>query len=381
MSWFIEGRPVNSILVSRLRYLGDVVMATPLLEVLRCGDPELRIGFLAEKNHGQVLLGHPNVDQLHLLDTERKGTDSQARSQESVLLNALSAGPMVASLREAQYDLAVDLFFNPRSAWLLRLASIRHRIGGTRGSRRWLYSHSVLPSEQPSRYESLFTRAPGGMGEHLARLAPLFHQPSNRPFLKWFQDCYQEPFVSPFLPRDFWQEQAAEPIISHNLSPIVLAPGATWSAKEWPAKHWRVLIEMLLNSTNNPIQIIQPPTINTPWSSLGDLIPENRGGVLPVLKLPEVLGVLSNCALLVSVDGGIMHAGIGLRVPVLGLFGPTDPALWFPYEKAGPYRVLSSNPHCAPCDLHECVDFICLPELNPSLVLEQCIELLASGGR
>ena len=383
MSWTLEGRPLRSILISRLRYLGDVVMATPLLEVLRKGDPKLKLGFLAEKNHGQVLQGHPHLNRLHLLDTTRRGADARARSGGSNSMGAVGARSMVNELTEGQYDLAVDLFFNPRSAWLLALAGIRHRIGGTRGSRRLLYSHTIIPSEDQKRTGPFFKIASGGMGEHLARLSPLVHAETNLTFGQWFVREYEGQFISPYLPRKFWDDKF-EPgnyfkDQAFEQAPIVLAPGATWSTKEWPFEHWKQLTNLLLESTDRPLLVIQPP-VSEQWSALGEFIPANRGRVMPVMDLSQVLSLISGSALLVSVDGGIMHAGVGLRIPTIGLFGPTDPELWFPYEKAGPYKVMTSNAHCAPCDLHQCDQFICLPELSPNEILEQCLLLIDRGG-
>ena len=384
MSWLLEGRALNSLLISRLRYLGDVVMATPLLEVLKKGDPQLRLGFLAEKTHGLILEGHPHLDHLHLLDTTRRGADAKARAGDSTSFGALPPKGMIPNLINSHYDLAVDLFFNPRSAWLLRMAGIRHRIGGTRGSRRWLYSHTVVPSENQSRFHGLFQIATGGMGEHLARLSPLVHKESNLPFLDWFAEQYKARFIAPHLPRKFWSRQIddnlGELINESNRPPIILAPGATWSTKEWPLEYWERLVQGLVDSTSHPLFVLQPPGGAKTWSALGKMIPAARGKVLPVLDLPKVLGMVSSSALLVSVDGGIMHTGVGLGVPTIGLFGPTDPTLWFPYENAGPFRVMTSKAHCSPCDLHECNQFICLPEVHPAQVLDQCLNLLGNGG-
>ena len=345
----LEGRHLNSILITRLRYLGDVVMATPLLEVLRRGDPRVRLGFLAEQPHGLVLEGNPHLDHLHLLETKRRGSDAQARAGQSNVggLSSLSPWEMISHLKACQYDLAVDLFFNPRSAWLLRFSDIPFRLAGTQGSRRMLYTHNTIPSLSPERFQKLFNRATGGLGEHLARLAPLVHLESGLGFLDWFQTEFGEAALGPQLPREFWSEKAPQQLSGLekflNEKPVVLAPGATWPTKEWPLDHWRKLIQGLLSQTNRPLLVIQPPSVDGKWSSLSAEIPKSRGGLLQVLSLPQVLGIISRSALLVSVDGGVMHTGVGLGVPTVALFGPTDPKLWFPYSDSGPFRVLTSK--------------------------------------
>jgi ADP-heptose:LPS heptosyltransferase len=57
-----------------------------------------------------------------------------------------------------------------------------------------------------------------------------------------------------------------------------------------------------------------------------------------------MLGVMAAAAAVVSVDGALVHAAVGLGRPTLALFGPTDARVWFPYGEFGPYRVLQAKP-------------------------------------
>lgn len=366
----MEGRPLRSVLVSRLRYLGDVIMTTPVLEILKRGDPQLRLGYLAEWSHGRILQGHPHLDRLHLLRTRRRGADARRRSRDREGLSALA---VLRELREADYDLALDLFFNPRSSWLLRLAGIPRRIAGTAGSRRHLFTHTVRPSTFPPEQACLLAAAPGGLGEHLGRLAPLRHRESGLDFLDYFHTHGDPAAARPFLPR---HDQATEGEAGPGFeSGIVLAPGATWPSKEWPWPHWRRLAEALADETDTPVRVLQPPGREEEFSVVEQWDARGRIVLLPPLDLPEVSRLLARSALLVTVDGGIMHLSVGLGVPTVALFGPTDPALWFPYQDFGPYRVLATRPHCAPCPRHHCDEFICLPDLSPESVLATVREL------
>ncbi len=386
MSWTLAGRPLRSILVTRLRYLGDVVMSTVVLEALRAGDPGLELGFLAEREYGSVLAGYPGLSRLHLLNARRGGTDARARGPGggggSAGRSRGTAG-MILELRAARYDLAVDLFFNPRSAWLLKLAGIPLRIGGAQSSRRRLYTHTVVPPEPAVAWNGFDGTVSGGLGDHLARLAPLVHQPSGLPFPVWLARQYEPGELRPRLPGRSPSPAVEEVLVKMDLEPgqafHLLAPGATWPSKEWPLEHWLELASTLAARGGSPVLVLSPPGRSERWWSLGGAIPAGRGGVLPALNLDDVLGLLSRADLLVSVDGGIMHAGVGLGVPTVGLFGPTSPEIWFPYEKCGAFRVLCTRPACHPCDLHECDEFICLPRLSPSEVLDAVDDVLGRG--
>lgn len=384
MSWHLDGRRLRRVLVTRLRYLGDIAMATVVLDVLRRGDPDLELGFLCEESYAPLLADHPALARVHALRAPRRGADARARAAGQKVADREAAGARAGGtlatlrdLRRVRYDLAVDLFFNPRSAWLLRLAGVPRRIGGSRSSRRFLYTHTACapPPDAPPAYATL---APGGLGDHLARLAPLRHGAGGEPFLAWFCRTYRPGELRPRV------AAPAEPgpRVGATLAALgaggggytLLAPAATWPTKAWPAGHWRDLAMGLVRADRAPVLVLAPPgpagaEPDPQMAILASAIPPGRGGVLPSLGLADALRVVAGAGRVISVDGGIMHAAVAMGVPTLALFGPTDPALWFPYEALGPYHVLASRPTCAPCHRHTCDAFICLPDLRPETVL------------
>jgi ADP-heptose:LPS heptosyltransferase len=276
----------------------------------------------------------------------------------------------------------VDLFFNPRSAWLLKLAGVPLRIGGTAKSRGRLYTHRALRGDLARDYQGFATVAPGGLGEHLCRLAPLRHRETGLDFAAWLLDTFEPGELMPDLgagPSLTPLPQALADLGLGAREPfLLLAPCATWESKQWPRARWEELVAVLVEATDLPLAVMVAPGKMDAWGGLARLIPRGRGGVLPPLPLPQALAVTASAKALVTVDGGIMHAAVGLDVPTLALFGPTDPAIWFPYEQSGPFHVLARAPHCHPCDLQECPAFICLPELD-ALTVWRTLALLLAG--
>ena len=383
MSWELGGRTLRRILVTRLRYLGDIAMSTVVLAALRRGDPDLELGFLCEEDFAALLAAHPDVQRLHLLRTRRGGADARARARGEPAAGGAS-GPFgtAVALRRARYDLAVDLFFNPRSAWLLRLAGIPQRIGGTTGSRRCLYTH-VAVAPPPDGGPGFARLAPGGLGDHIARLAPLRQQPSGLPFLAWFVATFAAGELRPRLHAPSAAGTPVAPLLSalgaEGGRYTLLAPGATWPTKKWPAAHWRDLARQLVATGDDPVVVLCPPGETQGLDEVAAVIPAGRGGGLPPLPLADALRVVAGASRLVSADGGIMHAAVAMNIPTVALFGPTDPAVWFPYAGLGPFRVLATRPPCSPCHLHDCGAFICLPDLSPDAVLAAVAALPAPG--
>jgi len=376
MSWSLDGRPVKRVLVSRLRYLGDVVMSTVVVDLLREGDPDLRIGYLCEDAHAPAVMGHRAVDRLHILAANRSGRDAAARHGVAETRTVHRGGWLrtAVSLRRERYDLAVDLFFNPRSAWLLRAGGARARITGRRNRRAKLYTH-VAERRADADFDRL---APGGLGEHVARLTPLTHVESGLSFRDWF--VARGTAVAPSLTVDQAADSAAGAALAAAGAPdgpfVVAAPGATWQAKSWPAERWKELFDRF-GQYGIGVVALTPPG---PDRGFAAACADAPAIVLPPLPLSTVFGVLNRGRGTVAVDGGVMHASVALGRPTVAIFGPTDPDIWFPYDHLGPHRLMATRPHCHPCDLHECDEWICMPDVQADDVAAALAGALTGGG-
>ena len=288
------------ILVTRLRFLGDIVLCTPLLEVLRERFPGASIEFLGCPPHVDVLEHHPAVDVLHRLPT--------------------GAGPgatlrMIRRLRSRRPEVAIDLFGNPRSALLVAASGAGTRIGSQRGLRSRLYTHRR-------------GRPPGdrsAIRHHLDKAVPLLGElPDPRP------------------PRIFVDDRETHALraglgLEGGRGIAVVHPGSTWPDKAWPEERWSQVIRWLVETRGEEVVVIEPPE----RPGLAAAVAEGTGArPLPRLSVRQVLALLTHARLYAGNDGGVLHAAVALRVPSLGLFGPTEPDIWFPYESDGPYRVL-----------------------------------------
>ncbi len=285
-------------LVTRLRFLGDIVLCTPLLEALREARPQARIEFLGTVPHVDVLREHPAVDALHVLPP---GASVAAMIR------------MGMHLRARRFDAVFDLFGNPRSALLARLTGAPLRVGPDRGIRAHLYTHRR-------------GRPPGdrsAVRHHLDKLVPLLGSaPAPRPTSL----RVSAPECEQLRTRLDLPERVR-----------VVHPGSTWPDKAWPEDRWPVLVRALTERGGAPVVVIEPPS----QRGLAAWVAGSTGArPLDVLDVRSVMALLAHADLYVGNDGGILHAAIALGVPSVGLLGPTEPDIWFPYEHLGPYRVI-----------------------------------------
>jgi ADP-heptose:LPS heptosyltransferase len=91
-------------------------------------------------------------------------------------------------------------------------------------------------------------------------------------------------------------------------------------------------------------------------------------------NLKELCFLLKKASLFVGVDSGVMHLASSFDIPVVGIFGPTDPFYLGPQNKRS--RVVKENMECSPCNLKGCDERACMKNLDAQKVLEACEELL-----
>jgi ADP-heptose:LPS heptosyltransferase len=294
------------IIVSRLRFLGDVVLSTPLLEVLRQVRPDAWIDYVTYPAHAPVLKHHPGVNRILTIP-------SHANPIETVRL--------ARQLRRPRAAWFFDLLSNPRSALHVALARPRVSVGQKTGIRSVVYSHG---RPRPLARESQV------MG-HLDKLVPMLGAVGPRLPRVYVTDAERDGAIRRFSPGD------ARPT-------VVIHPGATWPWRLWPLDRWSELIHALLAARSDlRTLVVTPPGDSGPV--LPDLPASPRLVVLPQLSLRELMAVLATATAYVGNDGGVLHTAVALGVPTVGLFGgENDPGAWFPYEDLGPFRaVLQSS--------------------------------------
>ena len=288
------------LLVTRLRFLGDIVLSTPLLDELRERYPEASIEYLACAPHARVLEGHRSVDTLHVLPGKPGLSDLRR------VVRALRQGPPI--------DWAFDLYSNPRSAVIVALSGAKQRVGSDRGLRGRVFQHRRT---RPAGDRS-------AIRHHLDKLVPLLGEmPTARP-------------TSLTVPANITTQLCQKLELSEGRFAVV-HPGSTWPDKAWPHERWAQLIASLDASRVGEVVIVNPPG----EASVAQEVAAQAGArFLPELNIPELSALLPAAALYVGNDGGVLHMAVAHRIPTVGLFGPTEPEIWFPYTQWGPYRVL-----------------------------------------
>ena len=338
------------ILVIKLRATGDVVLATPVIENLKRRFPRARLSFLTEEASADVLRWNPLLDELIVLPLRRwgiLGIRGSWREQVRFYRN----------LRRRRFDLAIDLFGNPRSALLTQLTGAPDRVGFAFRMRRRAYTTVVTPSGQPG-HEILF---------HLEALEALdIPVATDRPRVA-------VPGTADRKAAAWLREHAPD---ARTL--IGLNPGGGWAIKRWPPEFFGRLADALIDEYGANVLILWGPGEEERVTRVTGAM-HNRPLVLPKATLAELGAFLKRCGLLVSNDSAPMHMAAAMNVPTVGIFGPTDPRAQGPWGD-GHGVVRKESVDCLGCNRIKCpIGNICMTTLEPGEVLEKIRAYIPAG--
>lgn len=324
-------------------FVGDMVLTTPLLRSLRQCAPEARITLLHSPRSEGIVRCSPRVDRLISYD---KGNHQKG------LHPFLS---LCRRLHRLEFDLVISPHRSIRSGLLALATGAARRIGFDHTSCGLFYTDTV----PWSRWESTFVR------RKLRLLEPLgMDEPDETPELAWSAE--EEGEVDRLL-RD----------TDFGKGLVVLAVGAAWPTKMWPADSFREL-SVLLRKRGYAAAAIGGAADR----EAGQIAA--RGGALDLTgrtSLAAVAALLNRASLFVGCDSGTLHMARAARIPAVALFGPTGPEQ-FRFDSL--VRVVRSEAHCSPCSDHgdrECPtgNWICMPGMTPGKIITHMEEMIQRG--
>lgn len=333
------------VLVSRLEYLGDVILTLPAVRALKDRYPKAEIDYLARSNGADVLEGDPLISRVLRAPEKEESWGATWR--------------VVREMRVRKYAAAVDLYSNPRSALLIGLSGARLRIGGARRVRKWFYTH---PTVTPGAIRS-------AIDHHLHYMRPLgVESRATRPVLT-LREAERERAVEKL--REFGAAGSPERTVG-------LHPGGKWEVKRWPVEYFADLALRLFEKHGLRVVVLIGPGELSYQDALRARL-GSRAIYLPTLLIRETAAVISALDGMVVGDGGIMHVSVAVGTPTVGLFGSSEPAIWFPYESFGPFAAAWVPVECRPCHLHVCDRLGCLRDLSAERVETELVRVLGAA--
>lgn len=332
-------------------WVGDLVMATPLLEDLRHHFPDAKITAMAKSSLAPILEHDPNINEVF------------AFKKPSGWVHNIHSNEIIDPLRFGKYDLGILTTNSLSSAWWFWRGLVENRVGFATNLRSLLLDKAVpFPKNKETQHLVITYK-------HL--LLPLgIPISTTAPKLYISQD----------------EKEAAKTLLaSYGVTPksivVGINPGAAYgSAKCWLPERFKEVTHKLLQNPNVYV-VYFGDNIGAPLvHEICQNMPERVVNLAGRTTLRELIALISSCSIFLTNDSGPMHLASALNIPLLALFGSTSDV------KTGPYnggKVIHKHVECSPCYQKVCpIDFRCMTKIGVNEVyndLEHMIEKINKG--
>jgi heptosyltransferase I len=307
------------ILIVRLGAMGDILHALPVATGIRAALPHATIGWLVEERWSELLTAQgrkaspnsvspqkPVANNIHTVDTRRWRRHFWRPSSTSEILGALRR------VKRVGYDFALD-FQGAIKSGVFALGGGPSIIAGF-----------ADPREPGARF--FYRKKIARSGEHVIEQNHALAVQALRPVL----GGRQLPLLAPLLPVDPSAEAWADSEIGRLgiASFAIVNPGAGWGAKQWPAERFGEVARAL--AAHNIKTLVNA---SADEAELAGAVVNAGGGHAYELRctIGQLIALTRRARIFIGGDTGPLHLAASLQVPVVGLYGPTDPARTGPF--------------------------------------------------
>jgi len=337
----------TKILIIRLRRIGDVVMTTPAVAVLRRAFPQAMITYLIEEPFRRLVEGHPDIDRVIALPERQK-------------VGELAA--LVRRIRKEGFDAVLDFHGGPRASFIAFFSGAKRKIGYETKYRRFIYDVKIPRGRPEGPVHSV--------ENHLNLVRALGVEAAEAPRLKLPKAAEEE------IRRidRIWKE-------NHLSGSKVVAVhiGAGNRFRDWGAGNWAALTEMLGREDLVRVILVGGEDGREREKEIRAHTGEQPVPLAGRLNLAELGEVLGRVDLFIGPDSGPMHIAAAAGAPIVALFGPTLPAHFAPWRAKA--VLVEKSLDCRPCRQRECAhqDFRCILGITVEDVLAAARQLLKTS--
>ena len=330
------------ILIRATNWVGDAIMALPALRAVRARFPDANIAIVARPYVADIYRGQKICDELIPYDPSATHRGLPGR------------GRLAQQLRAQKFDVALLLQNAFDAAWLAWRAGIPERIGYARDGRSLLLTRKVaVPKlgETPPHEQFYYL-------ELLRRVG-------------WINSLPGESFITLDVAQE--HRRAAEGTLSsagarRNVLRIAIGAGASYgSAKCWPPDRFATFVNLFRRHTDADVILFGTPAEQKVADAIATGIKGPSISLVGKTAIADLPALLSRCQLFVGNDSGAMHVAAAVGLPVVAIFGPTDPHGTAPLTPR--CTVIQQKPYCSPCFLRRCpIDHRCMTSVMPESV-------------
>jgi len=315
------------VLILRLRSIGDIVLLTPALQLLKRWRPDLQVSVLVEGRFRQLLEATTDVDEI---------LEPGSGSGPAKLISRIAA---VREIRRRQFALCMNLHGGPTSTFLARWSGARWKVGFGHFRQRGIYQTLIPDARVILNQPNVHT------AEHQA--SAFFHLGLPR------AEIPPASLTVSQAAEIRWDEKRACLGIPQGREYAVLHPTALYFTKQWAPENFAALGNHLEQQMGLPVVYTSGPG----ETATLDRVEQAAGTAIRRLEGPglgDFLAALAGARLFVGNDSGPAHMAAALGRPGVVIFGSSSSAIWGPWRPRAPWRVVQNPYDCNPCPGDRC---------------------------
>lgn len=322
----------KKIVVRMPNWLGDAVMATPVLHDLKTAMPDAHCTVLCHEAIANLLQHNPYIDNFLIFSREKKRTHAEKAR-------------IFSQLQTQSFDIGILLTRSFSSAWWFYKGHVRKRIGFCDHFRSLLLTDGLKIKDTEESEHQVIT--------YKRLLDPLKIMRSTTAPELFLQDQERK------NARALLQKEG---ICDHHKI-IGVNPGAAFgSAKCWPPEYFVELAKRFQSEPNTRLIFFSDAPGKPLVDDICEKCPTNTVNLANKTNLRSLLALISECHAFLSNDSGPMHVAAALKTPLIALFGSTNDVKTGPYGKA---TVIHKHVACSPCYKRSCpIDFRCMKSIT-----------------
>ena len=344
----------SRILILRLRSMGDIVLLTPALRLLKEWRGDLRVSAVVEPRFRVLLEANPCVDETL---SAAQGSGWRKMWEQALLLR---------DLRTRKFALCLNLHGGPASAFLSQFSGARWKGGFDHFRRGGIYDLTVPDARR------ILDQAVVHTAEHQAAALFWLGVP-RRPVPP------SELFVTE-AGRSAWRKERARLGLAPNRDYTLLHPAALYFTKQWPASRFAELGRYL----EDKIGVMAVFACGPGESGCLDEVEQASGRAICRMDAPALatlMAAIAGARLFVGNDSGPAHVAAAFKVPLVVIFGSSNSKIWRPWTGSGSsqersgasdlaFQTVQNYYECNPCPGDRCYRFP-QPECILSITFEQ----------
>ncbi len=346
----------KKILIIRLSAVGDVIRTLPAVKAIKASDPSASITWVVEEPSKTFLESQPEIDEV-LLFPRRRWSEGM-KSPQGCVRTIQEVYFFFRDLRAKRFDLVLDFHGILKSGILSFLSGSPQRVGFERKSSKegnFLFSNIKvkLPETRISRFERNFSLLTGIGLDASPKFYPLFIPDRDQESIRAFLNSLGS--------------------LRHPIIAIHPGTSAKTNYKRWFFDQYARLADRLVRELHATILLTWGPG-ELEWVESIKRCMEEPSFLGPQThSLTQLGAVYQSCDLFIGGDTGPMHIASLMGIPVVVIYGPTDPVLNEPF---GPHKKVIKNVGCNPCRDRSCKKLKCLEEITVDDVFKATREVL-----